>query len=82
MADLGEYFVVCAEFVPRRGGVDEAEAIALASNRTAVDGKHRAVVRVCARINPTPSPAPVVIRYDTGGETHGDSTVRAQEGRA
>jgi hypothetical protein len=68
MADRGDYFVVCAEFVPGRGGVDEAEAIALASTRTAVDGKHRAVVRVCARINPSASPAPVVIRYDASGD--------------
>ncbi|AMV00299.1 hypothetical protein [Xanthomonas citri] len=70
MADHARFLVVPAEWVAGQGFADEEEAIGMAVLKTRNDRKHRAIVRVVARIEPDPLPTTVVTRFEdtTGGQ--------------
>lgn len=66
MAEHARYLIVPAEWASGDGFADLEEVLGAAALKTKGDGKHRAVVRVVARVDPDPIPMVVVTRFEEG----------------
>lgn len=66
MAEHARYLIVPAEWASGEGFADLEEVLGAGALKTKGDGKHRAVVRVVARVDPEPTPLVVVTRFEEG----------------